>query len=69
MDQDEEIESTRTTTTPYQARLPGFISDETVGLGDAINRVTYFLGIKPCGGCEHRTALLNRWVVFTGRTK
>jgi hypothetical protein len=49
----------------YRVRLPGFISDEEIGLGDAINRVTYAAGIKPCGGCGRRAAALNRWVVFT----
>ena len=39
---------------PYRVRLPGFISDEDVGLGDAIKRVTSNFGIKPCGGCERR---------------
>jgi hypothetical protein len=50
---------------PYQVRLPGFIADEAVGLGDVVQRVTYAMGIKPCGGCEQRTAALNRWMVFT----
>jgi hypothetical protein len=52
---------------PHHVRLPGFISDEEVGLGDAIKRVTYAIGIKPCGGCDRRAAALNRWLVFTGR--
>jgi hypothetical protein len=34
-------------------------------LGDAIKRVTYAMGIKPCGGCEKRAAALNRWVHFS----
>jgi len=51
---------------PYRVRLPGFISDEDVGLGDVIKRVTYAVGIKPCGGCEHRAAVLNRWLAFSG---
>jgi hypothetical protein len=50
---------------PYRVRLPGFISDEDVGLGDVVKRVTYAMGIKPCGGCEARAAALNRWVAFT----
>ena len=49
---------------PHQVRLPGFINDDEVGLGDVIKRVTYALGMKPCGGCERRAAALNRWVVF-----
>jgi hypothetical protein len=64
-------EDTRTETkrSPHRVRLPGFVSDDAIGLGDALKRVTYSIGIKPCGGCERRAAALNRWVVFTGRTK
>jgi hypothetical protein len=54
---------------PYRVRLPGFVSDEDIGLGDAIKRATYALGIKPCGGCEQRAATLNRWFVITSRAK
>jgi len=50
----------------YQVRLPGFITDEDVGLGDVIKRATSAVGIKPCGGCERRAAALNRWLVFSG---
>ncbi len=46
-------------------RLPGFIRDDEVGLGDVVKRATYALGFKPCGGCEGRAAALNRWMVFT----
>jgi hypothetical protein len=54
---------------PHRLRLPGFIKDEEIGLGDVIKRATSYFGIKPCGGCERRAAVLNRWVVFTGRAK
>jgi hypothetical protein len=51
---------------PHRVRLPGFITDDQeVGLGDAVKRLTYAIGIKPCGGCERRAAALNRWMVFT----
>jgi hypothetical protein len=46
-------------------RLPGFITDEQVGLGDIVQRAAYAMGIKPCGGCERRAAAMNRWMVFT----
>ena len=49
----------------HRVRLPGFIKEEQIGLGDAIKRVTYAMGIRPCGGCERRAAALNRWMVFT----
>ncbi len=52
---------------PYRVRLPGFISDEDVGLGDVIKRATSTVGIMPCGGCAKRAAALNRWVAFSGR--
>ena len=52
---------------PYRVRLPGFIGEEEVGLGDVIKRVTSTVGIQPCGGCAHRAAALNRWVAFGGR--
>jgi hypothetical protein len=48
----------------HQVRLPGFILDSEIGLGDAIKRTTYALGIKPCGGCEKRAAALNQWMHF-----
>jgi hypothetical protein len=54
---------------PYRMRLPGFILDEDIGLGDAFKRVTYTMGIRPSSGCgcEHRAEALNRWVVFSPR--
>ena len=47
---------------PQRVRLPGFLIEEEIGLGDAIKKITYAVGIKPCGGCEKRAAMLNRWV-------
>jgi hypothetical protein len=52
-----------------RVRLPGFVRDEEIGLGDVIKRVTSSMGIRPCGACERRAAALNRWVVFTRRTR
>ena len=60
---------TATERQPYRVRLPGFISDKDVGLGDAIKRVTYAFGITPCGGCQRRAAALNRWLAFSGRRR
>jgi len=55
---------------PHRVRLPGFLSDEEIGLGDVIKRATSYLGIKPCGGCQQRAEALNRWMVFTnGRSR
>jgi hypothetical protein len=51
----------------YRVRLPGFVSDKDIGLGDTIKRATSTVGIRPCGGCERRASALNRWMVFSGR--
>lgn len=50
---------------PRRVRLPGFLVEEDVGLGDLIKRATSMVGVRPCGGCEQRAAALNRWVTFT----
>jgi len=49
---------------PHAVRMPGFLVQEEVGLGDVIKRVTYAFGIKPCAGCQRRAAALNRWMTF-----
>jgi hypothetical protein len=54
-------------TRPHRVRLPGFVNDEDIGFGDALKRVSYAVGIKPCGGCDKRAATLNRWMVFSGK--
>ncbi|MEU1283573.1 hypothetical protein [Kitasatospora sp. NPDC005856] len=51
---------------PRRVRLPGFVTDQDIGLGDAVKRVTSTLGIRPCGGCERRAAALNRRLVVSG---
>ncbi|MFF2041031.1 hypothetical protein ACFVVX_11425 [Kitasatospora sp. NPDC058170] len=52
---------------PVRVRLPGFVSDEDIGLGDAVRRATSTVGIRPCGGCLRRAEALNRRMVFSGR--
>jgi len=59
----------RTTRDPYRVRLPGFLSEEEVGLGEVIKRATATVGIKPCGSCAQRADRLNRWLVFSGRRR
>lgn len=51
---------------PYRVRLPGFIHKGDIGLGDVVKRATSSVGIKPCGGCERRAEVLNRWLVLHG---
>jgi hypothetical protein len=49
---------------PHRVRLPGFLIEDEIGLGDVVKRATYAIGITPCGGCEQRAQTLNRWVRF-----
>jgi len=49
---------------PHRVRLPGFVADEEIGLGDAIKRAASYFGARPCGGCEQRRVALNRWLTF-----
>jgi len=51
--------------TAHRVRLPGFLVETEIGLGDAIKRATTYLGIKPCGDCQKRAEALNRFLVFT----
>ena len=53
---------------PYRVRLPGWVASdnvEDVGLGTAIKRATSAVGIRPCGACAQRAAMLNSWVAFS----
>jgi peroxiredoxin len=52
----------------HRVKLPRFMVEGEIGLGDVIKRVTSAFGIKPCVGCERRAALLNRWLSFSGAT-
>jgi hypothetical protein len=48
----------------HRVRLPGFVGDEEIGLGDTVKRVASYFGARPCGGCEQRRTELNRWMTF-----
>ena len=48
-----------------QIRLPGFLIEKEIGLGDVIKRATSLAGIRSCLGCERRAAVLNRWMKFS----
>jgi hypothetical protein len=56
-------------TSAFQVRLPGFATEQEIGLGDMIKRATTALGIKPCGGCSRRASALNQRFVFTSRRR
>ena len=49
----------------FKVRLPGFVKDEQIGLGDVVTRFTQAAGFQPCAGCAGRAQTLNRWVTFT----
>ena len=65
MTEDEKDSGRHSKDKAFRVRLPGFVRDEEVGLGDVVKRITYAAGIRPCGGCEKRAAALNRRVIFT----
>lgn len=67
MNEERKEGSTPLETPSHRVRLPGWLVREEVGLGDVVKRVTYRVGIKPCGCCEKRAAALNRWMVFSRR--
>jgi hypothetical protein len=48
----------------HRIRLPGFLVDKDIGLGDIIKQATSSMGITPCTGCEGRASSLNKWVAF-----
>ena len=69
-DEDKDAATEKQEYLPHRARIPGFLLEQDVGLGNVVKRVTSTFGIRPCGGCEQRAARLNRWLVFTdGRRK
>ena len=51
---------------PRRIRVPGFLVDQEIGLGNAIKRVTSSIGVRPCGGCQRRAAQMDRRVVLQG---
>lgn len=52
---------------PRVVRLPGFLIQDEIGLGDVVKRATSSVGIRPCGGCAERARALNRRVAFAPR--
>jgi hypothetical protein len=55
------------TKSTYRLKLPQFIIQESVGLGEVIKRGTTALGIRSCQGCEQRAAQLDRRFRFEPR--
>ena len=65
MKREDALEHADGTNPPHRVKLPGFLIDEEIGLGDAIKKITYIMGIRPCDGGLKRAAKLNRWMRFT----
>jgi hypothetical protein len=53
---------------PRAVRVPRFVTNEEVGLGTAIHRLTSAVGVTPCGGCLKRATALNHRFVLTPRS-
>jgi hypothetical protein len=49
----------------FKVRLPGFVSDTEIGLGDLVSRAAASVSIRPCGGCARRAAALNQWIAVS----
>lgn len=52
---------------PLRVRLPGFIVEGDVGLGQAVKLATSLVGVKPCGACAERARRLDDRMVFVRR--
>lgn len=50
-------------------RLPGFVPETDVGLGDVISRAASYMNIRPCDGCAQRAERLNQMMTFTGKRR
>ena len=50
---------------PFRVRLPGFVTETEIGLGDLASRAAASVGIRPCGGCAGRAGTLNKWLVIS----
>ena len=53
---------------PARIRLPGFLREEEIGLGDLVSRAAAAIGVRPCGGCGRRAEAMNRWMSLGRRT-
>jgi hypothetical protein len=58
------VEQKRGVRQPREIRIPGFLSEDEIGLGDAVKRLTSAFGIRPCGACEKRARALNQRIVL-----
>jgi hypothetical protein len=52
---------------PSSVRLPRFVLDNEIGLGEVVKRILSRVGVRPCGVCRQRAAMLDRILVFSPR--
>lgn len=52
-----------------RVRLPGFLVQGELGLGDALKKMTSYFHIAPCSACERRATKLNAWITLAGPGK
>jgi hypothetical protein len=52
---------------PRRVRLPGFLVEGDIGLGEVIKRATSLAGISPCSSCAERAKRLDGRIVFSKR--
>ena len=52
-----------------ESQQEGHSADVSKGLGDTIAKATKLVGIKPCGACKKRQALLNKMVPYKTKDK
>jgi hypothetical protein len=62
-------DSARASRAPRRVSVPRFVTDEEIGAGDALQRLTASAGIRPCGGCGRRADRFNRWLTFVPRSR
>jgi len=56
------VPSDQSESSPHRVRLPGFITDEEIGLGDVIKRTTSYFGFNPVGVVSvERLRLIGGW--------
>jgi hypothetical protein len=53
----------------HDIRLPGFVREDEIGLGDLVGRATSAVGVRPCGGCARRARRMNELVTFSKRRR
>ncbi|WP_039931925.1 hypothetical protein [Streptomyces viridochromogenes] len=53
----------------HDIRLPGFVREDEIGLGDLVGRATSAVGVRPCGGCARRARRMNEWVTLSKRRR